>query len=69
MTKATLTERATIKEAGYTVAKLDSGFGPAQDAWTLADPDGNFLMIGGHGCVSPAEWEAIAEGLKRIEEN
>lgn len=26
-------------------------------------------MIGDHGCVAPTQWEAIAEGLKRIEDD
>lgn len=66
MAVATLTDLATLKAAGYTVAKLDSGCGPVEGAWTLTGPDGDALMIGDHGGVAPTQWEAVAEGLARI---
>jgi hypothetical protein len=28
-----------------------------------------YLFIGDHGAVSPTEWEAYAEALKRIEQD
>ena len=66
--RATLQEEAAVRAHGYKVAPLDCGTGAVPNAWTLTDPDGAFLMIGEHGGVSPTRWEAVAEGLARIEE-
>lgn len=57
---------ATLADHGYTVAKLDSGCGPAEGAWTLTDPDGDHLQIGGQGGVSTTRGAAIDEGMRRI---
>ena len=67
MTRATLHDLAVIRRHGYAVEPLDSGHGPAPGAWILRDPDGSPLMIGSHGCVAPTQWEAVAEGLTRID--
>lgn len=63
---------ATLAAHGYAVQHPDAGFGPALDVWTLTHDDGcgeipRALFIGDHGCISPTKWEAVAEGLLRIE--
>jgi hypothetical protein len=35
----------------------------------LFDSDGSSLMIGDHGCVAPTRYEAVAEALRRIDED
>lgn len=60
MTRATVENLATLKQHGYKVW-TDNG----RD-WELHDSDGDSLMIGDHGCVAPTQWEAVAEGLRRI---
>ena len=51
---------ATLKRHGYSVEPWGRG-------WILRDPDGDSIQIEGHGGVSPTQWEAVAEGLRRIE--
>lgn len=58
--QATIQDEARIKNAGYKVQKWGPG-------WILTDPDGHSLFIGDHGGVSPTRWEAVAEGLRRID--
>lgn len=64
--RASLIDIARLREAGLSVERWGSG-------WTLRDrndpvnADGDALCIAGHGCVSPTQWEAVAEGLRRIE--
>lgn len=57
---------ATLADHGYAVAKLNSGCGPVDGAWTLTDPDGDHLQIGGQGGVSTTRGAAIDEGMRRI---
>jgi hypothetical protein len=65
--RATLQDLATLKRHGYETLRIDAG-------WLLLAPrDGwetelshRALMIGEHGCLSPTQWEAVAEGLGRI---
>ena len=58
--RASITDEATVKAAGYTVAAYgDHGY-------TLIDPEGDYRMIAGYGHVAPTRWEAVAEGLRRI---
>ena len=71
MPRATLADHAALRGGGYLVRRsLGYGDAPCQPpAWELvelADPDGGTLMVGSHGCQSPTEWEAVAEGLERI---
>ena len=77
MPRAALQDFATLKQHGYLVEQADSGLGPT-GGWTLrhvpsddeCGPDyRGYLMIGDHGCTSPTQWEAVAEGLKRIEDD
>lgn len=68
-TRVTLSDLAKIKEHGYAVQKVDYGVGPHDDGWVLLDADGASLQITGHGGVSPTRWEAVAEGLHRIEQD
>jgi hypothetical protein len=61
MIRASFTDMMTLERHGYRVAKYgDKG-------WTLADPEGDFLMIGDHGCVAPRQADAVMEGFVRIE--
>jgi hypothetical protein len=61
MTRATLQEIATLQRHGYTVERLS-----VEGGWLLLDADGATLMVADYGCVSPTQWEAVAEGLERI---
>lgn len=68
MTRATLNDEAALREHGYTVEPYHNGLGvPRGGGFVLRDPDGYVLMVAGHGGVSPTRWEAVAEGLRRIE--
>jgi hypothetical protein len=67
MTRASLQDLATLARHGYEVFRSDPG-------WLLLAPregretelSHRALMIGDHGCLSPTQWEAVAEGLARI---
>ena len=64
--RASLTDLSKLREEGYQVGRAPDAFGkPTNDGWTLKH-DGDLLMIGEHGCISPTQWEAVAEGLRRI---
>lgn len=68
-TRATVADMATLKAHRYSVQQerfLVKG-GHVKYGWTLTGPDGYPLLIDGHGGVSPTQWEAVAEGLARIE--
>ena len=64
--QVTAKDMAELKAHGYKVSKWGKG-------WILnhvSDPDPhNALMIGSHGCVSPTQWEAVAEAQLRIEQD
>lgn len=55
-----------IRDAGFEVEFVATRCGPG---WVLLDPDGSPLMIGDHGCVAPRKMDAVAEGMKRVEED
>lgn len=65
-----LLQLAALKSAHLAVEPFDAS--DHARGWTLLDRnnpddgDGAALMIGGHGCVSPTRWEAVAEGLGRL---
>lgn len=61
MARANLTDMATLKTHGYTTPRLGNL------GWQLLDPEGHELMIAGYGCIAPTQWEAVAEGLHRIQ--
>lgn len=66
--RVNLSDLATLAEHGYRVERHTDAWGkPCTTAgWALVDPDGAYLLVGDHGCTSPTEWEAVAEGLHRI---
>jgi hypothetical protein len=57
--RASLQDEAKLKEYGYSVEPWGKG-------WILLDPEGYSLQVSGHGGISPTRWEAVAEGLDRI---
>lgn len=63
MVRASLPDLAKLREHGYTVEAFTGRGG----GYTLTDPDGDHLMIGSHGCIAPTQWEAVAEGIARID--
>lgn len=68
--RATLIDIARIESAGYRVERYPDAWGKPSDAgWALRDPEGAYLMVGDHGHLSPTQWEAVAEGLHRIEQD
>jgi hypothetical protein len=69
MVHASLQDEARVREAGYAIERFDGSDGTRRvRGWLLLDiGDRAPLMIGNHGCVSPTRWEAVAEGLRRIE--
>jgi hypothetical protein len=67
MPRATLTDHANLKENAYAVVRDAAGWRLTHDDGEGNGPAG--LMIGGYGQVAPTEWEAVAEGLKRIEDD
>ncbi len=63
MVRASLQDLAALKRAGYRVEKSGAG-------WELLEPEeGAALMIASYGCLAPTQWEAVAEGLSRIEQD
>ena len=69
MTVATLVDEARAKAAGY-IIEGGAGYFTLRHASDSLDhsPD-PYLMIGDHGCVSPTRWEAVAEALKRLDDD
>jgi len=70
MNRATIQHHAKLKAEGYRVQPC----GTDLHGWTLTHDDGcgngpANLMIGSHGCVAPTQWEAVAEGLSRIDDD
>jgi hypothetical protein len=64
---ASLRDLAQLKQHGYEVKHSGNGWlllAP-RDGWETEDSH-RALMIGPHGCLSPTQWEAVAEGLERI---
>jgi hypothetical protein len=66
--RATNGDLLALARAGYRVELADCGMGPVPGSWVLLDPDGDCLLIGDHGMIAPTQWEAVAEGLHRLEE-
>lgn len=73
--RVTLHELARLERAGLAVERVgrpgDQAYG-----WTLVDrhpstleayPDGATLMVAGHGGIVPHQWQAVAEGLERLD--
>lgn len=59
--RASSADLLKLARAGYRVERHgDLG-------WVLLDPDGASLQIAGWGGVAPTQWEAVAEGLHRLE--
>jgi len=70
MNRATIQHHAKLKAEGYKVQPC----GTDLRGWTLTHDDGcgngpANLMIGAHGCIAPTQWEAVAEGLSRIDDD
>jgi hypothetical protein len=68
--RAGLTDFAKLKEHGYEIERLDGGWAllAPREGWET-ETSHRALMVGGHGCLSPTLWEAVAEGLKRIDQD
>jgi hypothetical protein len=72
--RVSLQDEARLHAHGYRVLRepyLGPG-GGVSVGYSLQDEgcgENDYLMIGSHGCVSPTRWEAVAEGLRRIDED
>jgi hypothetical protein len=69
--RASLADHARLREHNYKVEAFTGRGGGyvLLDFNDPIDPEGDALGIGGHGCIAPTQWEAVAEGLKRIEQD
>lgn len=69
--RASLQDETRVRDAGYVVEPIDGSTGHSRiKGWVLLDiGDRAPLMIGGYGCVAPTKADAIAEGLRRIEDD
>lgn len=71
MQNVSLIDLAGLRDRGLQVVRHTDALGNAsvRHGWGLLDMTGEapvWLLIGSHGCVSPTQWEAVAEGLGRI---
>jgi hypothetical protein len=56
-----------LNNAGFTL--LREKFINGRIGWTLRYLDEGYCFIGDHGCVSPTRREAIAEAMRRIDDD